>query len=128
MIPQRRGSSLRNQQTSTLTSTNLVMPRNRIPPETGLRMVTRAKNADTHPGMVVRDALRAQRPKEVIQNEKQEKKAKKDAADQAKANAKAGVHAAAQLEAEDAHAAAMEDKWVPRHRQPGRGMFSIAPE
>ena len=106
------------------------MPHNSIPPETGLRrMTTRAKNADTHPGKIVIEALHTQHPKEVIQNEKNEKQARKDTVDRAKANAEAGVHTTALLEAADASVAANEAKQIPCRRQlPGHGMFSIAPE
>jgi hypothetical protein len=130
MIPEWHSSSLHSQQISTTTSTNPTMPHNSVPPETGLRrMTTQTKNADTHPGKVVVDALHTQRLKDVIQKEKKEKQARKDTVDQAKANAEAGVHATSLLEATDAHVAANEAKQIPhRHQQPGHGMFSIAPE
>lgn len=76
----------------------------------------------------MKDALRSQRPKEVIQKEKEGKQAKKDAADQVKAIAEAGVHAAEQIEAEDELATAKEGEQIPRRRQRRSGMFDIAPE
>jgi hypothetical protein len=93
------------------------------------RMATRSKNATTHPGAILIEATRIQRPKDIIQKEKQEKKERKDAAEQAKATAKTGADIAAQLQAADMQAAANNDKKIPRRRQQqADGMYSLAPE
>ena len=81
------------------------------------RMRTRASNSNAHPGARAADALRVYRPKEVIQREKDEKKARKEAKEEQRltveANKKAGKKYISQLEAEVA-AEAADDKY-PRH-------------
>jgi hypothetical protein len=87
------------------------------------RMVTRAKNATTHPGAAFKEATRAHRAKEVIQQEKDEKKARKEAEDQRVAKAKAGKRYASRLEVEDVQAVSNNEKKIPRRQQqeiPGR--------
>ena len=84
------------------------------------RMVTRTKNATTHPGAILQDAQRARRPKEEIEREKELKliaigaRIEKEAADKAmKAKGKKRI---AELEAIEDAAIANADSEFPRHR------------
>ena len=81
------------------------------------RMVTRAKNATTHPGVAFKEAMRAHRAKDVIQQEKDVKQARKEAEDQRIATAKAGKRYAARLEVEDAQALSDNEKKIPQSWQ-----------
>ena len=79
-------------------------------------MVTRAKNATTHPGVAFKEATRAHRAKEVIQQEKDIKQARKEAEGQRVATAKAGKRYAAHLEKEDAQDLNDNKKKIPQSR------------
>lgn len=81
------------------------------------RMVTRQGNATRHPG-AAEDILRTRRPKEVIEQEKQEKYERKQAKEAKKiaeeARKVAGEYRLAELEAEAAAAAAEQNQYPRR--------------
>lgn len=80
------------------------------------RMATRAKNATTRPGLAAKDALRgrrAARAPEVIQKEKDDKRARKEAKATAEALKEAGERYIEQL---DAAVVATNKDRIPRHR------------
>jgi hypothetical protein len=83
-------------------------------------MQTRSSNAETHPGKKAEEALRVRRPKEVIQREKDEKKAKRDASE-AKRIAKElhkeeGIEYVALLESKITAEVAKDKSQYPRHQ------------
>ena len=82
-------------------------------------MTTRASNATKRPGEAAKDALRvrrAPRAPEVIQMEKDAKKARKDAKAAAEALKATGEVYVERLDAEEAAAAAANKEKVPRER------------
>jgi hypothetical protein len=83
-------------------------------------MATRSANATTHPGNIVLESGRSRRNKEELLQEKEQKKARKEAAERKKIQAdawrEAGKAFVTQLEAEDAAAAVKAQKDLPRHR------------
>jgi hypothetical protein len=85
------------------------------------RMTTRARNATTHPGNVLRESSRARRSKEEVQEEKERKAAKKKEKQRRLAEAKAlgaaGNAFVAQREMDMAAAA----NNFPRHRSGAQG-------
>ena len=91
-------------------------------------MTTRARNATVHPGNIVRENLGVRRSKEEVQQEKVLKNARKTAKNEKKANAEAlkiaGQAFVANLEMEEAVAAANAESDFPRHRTV-RGMGSL---
>jgi len=91
-------------------------------------MTTRARNATVHPGNIVRENLGIRHSKEEVQQEKVLKNARKTAKNKKKANAEAlkiaGQAFVANLEMEEAVAAANAESDSPRHRTV-RGMGSL---
>lgn len=81
-------------------------------------MQTRSSNARAHPGTKAMEALRACRPKEVIQKEKNEKRAKQEASEKKRlakeAQKNAGKKVLEQLEAEVAAEAKKDREVFPR--------------
>jgi hypothetical protein len=94
-------------------------------------MVTRPGNATRHPGAVAQEALRARRSKEVVEVEKQEKLAQRQAKEKKKqaeeAQKVAGEKHLAQLEAEAVTVAVMEQDQYPRRVQSKRSWYMSGP-
>lgn len=89
------------------------------------RVMTRARNATAHPGLVDLDSARAHRNKDDIRREKELKKTKKQEEERKKAQANAlktaGRQFVVQQEKEEKAAAAADAKKYPRHR----GMHNV---
>lgn len=74
---------------------------------------------DTHPGTAAMDALRTRqppRPREVIEKEKADKAATKQAKVAAQERKAAGEKCVAELEVEEAAAAVVEENDIPRRK------------
>ena len=90
------------------------------PEMSSYRMQTRASNSTTHPGKRAADALRVRRPREVVQREKDEKRAKQDKNEAMEVlkevRREAGKHYIAALEAKVAAEAVENESRYPRHQ------------
>ncbi len=92
---------------------------NAAPPSPPPRMQTRAANADKHPGAQLQAALRIRRDPAVIQKEKEEKKARKEAKEHQLAQDEAAESEVEEYHSQQKIKAQNEDSAFPRQRPTG---------